>query len=81
MDFSGFIENLKTHEMEMKVREERETPKKRKLLLSKLLPPPLTKIHLNMEMKTLTYSLGEWAKCLKESKTKQLPKRKTSRKI
>ena len=24
MDFSGFISNLKTHEMEMKVREERE---------------------------------------------------------
>ena len=29
MDFSGFIENLKTHEMEMKVREEREAPKKK----------------------------------------------------
>ena len=29
MDFSGFIENLKTHEMKMKVREERETPKKK----------------------------------------------------
>ena len=29
MDFSGFIGNLKTHEMEMKVREERETPKKK----------------------------------------------------
>ena len=29
MDFSGFIENLKTHEMEMKVREEREPPKKK----------------------------------------------------
>ena len=29
MDFSSFIENLKTHEMEMKVREEREPPKKK----------------------------------------------------
>ena len=29
MDFSGFIENLKTYKMEMKVREERETPKKK----------------------------------------------------
>ena len=29
MDFSGFIENLKTPEMKMKVREERETPKKK----------------------------------------------------
>jgi len=29
MDFLGFIENLKTHEMEMKVREERETQKKK----------------------------------------------------
>jgi len=27
MDFSGFMENLKTHEIEMKVREERETLK------------------------------------------------------
>ena len=31
MDFSGFIGNLKTHEMEMKVREEREAPKKKTL--------------------------------------------------
>ena len=29
MDFFGFIGNLKTHEMKMKVREERETPKKK----------------------------------------------------
>ena len=29
MDFSGFIENLKTLEMKMKVREEKETPKKK----------------------------------------------------
>ena len=29
MDFSGFIGNLKAHEMEMKVREEREPPKKK----------------------------------------------------
>ena len=29
MDFSSFIGNLKTHEMEMKVREEKETPKKK----------------------------------------------------
>ena len=29
MDFSGFISNLKTHEMEMKMREEREAPTKR----------------------------------------------------
>ena len=29
MDFSGFIENLKTHEMKMTVREERETLKKK----------------------------------------------------
>ena len=29
MDFSGFIRNLKTHEMKMKVREERETLKKK----------------------------------------------------
>jgi len=27
MDFSGFIKNLKTHKMEMKVWEEKETPK------------------------------------------------------
>ena len=31
MDFSGFIGNLKTHNMEMKVREEREAPKKKAL--------------------------------------------------
>jgi len=31
MDFSGFIGNLKTHEMEMKVREERVAPKKKAL--------------------------------------------------
>ena len=29
MDFSGFIENRKTHEMKMKAREKRETPKKK----------------------------------------------------
>ena len=29
MNFSGFISNLKTHVMEMKVREEREAPKKK----------------------------------------------------
>ena len=29
MDFSGSIGNLKTHEMEMKVREKREAPKKK----------------------------------------------------
>ena len=29
MDFPDFIGNLKTHEIEMKVREERETPKKK----------------------------------------------------
>jgi len=29
MDFSDFIENLKTHEMELKVRKERETRKKK----------------------------------------------------
>ena len=29
MDFSRFIGNLKNHEMEIKVREERETPKKK----------------------------------------------------
>ena len=29
MDFSGFIENLETHEMKMKMREEREPPKKK----------------------------------------------------
>ena len=53
MDFSGFIENLKTHEMELKLREERETPKK-KMILSKLLPPPSTKkIHPKMKIKTL----------------------------
>ena len=32
MDFSRFIENLKTHEMKMKVREERETPKKKAII-------------------------------------------------
>ena len=31
MDFSDFIDNLKTHEMKIKVREERETPKKKAL--------------------------------------------------
>ena len=31
MDFSGFIGNLKTNEMEIKVREEREAPKKKAL--------------------------------------------------
>ena len=31
MDFSGFIRNLKTHEMEMKIREERETPKNKEI--------------------------------------------------
>ena len=31
MDFFGFIGNLKTHEMEMKVREEREAPKKKEI--------------------------------------------------
>jgi len=29
MDFFGFIENLKTHEIKMKVREEKEIPKKK----------------------------------------------------
>ena len=29
MDISGFISNLKTHEMEMNVREEKEAPKKK----------------------------------------------------
>ena len=32
MDFSGFIGNLKTHEMKMKVREERETPNKKTIV-------------------------------------------------
>ena len=32
MDFSGFIENLKTHEIEIKAREERETPKKKAIV-------------------------------------------------
>ena len=31
MDFSGFIRNLKTHEIGMKVREEREPPKKKSI--------------------------------------------------
>ena len=31
MDFSGLFGNLKTHEMEMKAREEREAPKKKAL--------------------------------------------------
>jgi len=31
MDFSGFIRNLKTHEMEMKLREEREPLKKKSI--------------------------------------------------
>jgi len=29
MDFSSFLKNLKVHEMKMKVREERESPKKK----------------------------------------------------
>ena len=33
IDFSGFIENLKTHEMKMKAREEREAPKKKVIAL------------------------------------------------
>jgi len=32
MDFTAFMVNLKTHEMEMKVREEREPQKKRDVL-------------------------------------------------
>ena len=32
MDFSRFIENLKTYEMEMKVREDREPPKKKSIV-------------------------------------------------
>ena len=31
MDFSGFIRNLKTHEMEMNVREERDPPNKKSI--------------------------------------------------
>ena len=31
MDFSRFIENLKSHEMKIKVREEREPPKKKSI--------------------------------------------------
>ena len=40
MDFSGFIENLKTHERKMKVKEERETPKK-KVIAFKATPSSL----------------------------------------
>ena len=32
MNFSGFIENLKTHEMKMKVREGREPPNKKSIV-------------------------------------------------
>ena len=45
----------------MKVQEENE-PQRRKLLLSKLLPLPLMKIHLKMEMNILPCPLEKWAK-------------------
>ena len=38
MDFMGLIENLKTHEIERKDREERDTKKKKTLLSNVLLP-------------------------------------------
>ena len=56
MDFSGFIGNLKTYEIEMKVREARETPKK-KAIAFKVTPSTIDKkIHPKMEMKTLPCS-------------------------
>ena len=58
MDFSGFIENLKTHEMKMKVIEERETPKKK----AKATPSSLMKKnHQKTVMRILPCSLEKWA--------------------
>ena len=39
MDFFGFISNLKTHEMKMKVREEREAPKKKVIAFKATVAP------------------------------------------
>ena len=41
MDFSGFIRNLKTHEMKMKVQEERELPKEKIIAFRATLSIPI----------------------------------------
>ena len=56
MDFSGFIGNLKTHKMEMKVREEREAPKKKTFAFKTVHPPMMKRNHRKTTMKTLPCS-------------------------
>ena len=63
MDFSGFIGNIKTHEMEMRVREERDTPNK-KVITFKATPLSFDEEESRKTvMRTLPCSLGKWARC------------------
>ena len=63
MDFFGFIGNLKTHEMEIKMREEREALKK-KAIAFKVTPSSLMKKnHRKTTTRTLPCSLEKWARC------------------
>ena len=61
MNFSGFIGNLKTHEMKMKMREETETPKK--AIAFKATPSTIDEEDSSKDRdEDFACSLGEWAK-------------------
>ena len=64
IDFSGFIGNLKTHEMGMKVHEEREPPMKKSTAFKATPSIANKKKRWMKEMKkTLPCSLGKLARC------------------
>ena len=81
MDFSGFIENLKTHEMEMKVREERE-PLKKKSIAFKATPSSIEEEESSEDGdEKFTMLIRRVGKMFYKKGTMQLPKRRALRKI
>ena len=60
----GFIGNLKTHEMKMKVREEMRVREEMKAIAFKVTPSLLMKMnHWKTMMRTLLCSLEKWVRC------------------
>ena len=63
MDFSGFIGNLKTHEMKMKVREQRETTKK-KAIAFKAIPATIDEEDSSEDSdEDFAMLIRKWARC------------------
>ena len=82
MDFSGFIGNLKTYEMEMKVRDEWDTPKK-KAIAFKATPSTIDEEDSSEDGdEDFAMLIRKVSKMFnKKGRQKQLSKRKTSREI